>query len=284
MSDDKKRRTINLVIAVLLIITALIALVEGYALQEKTDIVFDRQKERIGIISAMDSETELLLEEAKIDHVDTIGGIDYNVGKLHGQDVVITGTGIGKVLSASGTAAMLNNFNITEVIFTGIAGGVEDETKVLDEVIGTKLIYHDYGTITKDGFKWTTGNTGEMVGKDGYFFCDEKLVDLAYASACEVLGEEHVFKGVIATGDQYIASEEYVDYLDEKFDAKACEMEGAAIGSVCTQYETPFVILRAMSDKADGQSHESFDNMGDIAADNSARIVMHMLDSMQAEK
>jgi adenosylhomocysteine nucleosidase len=269
---------------VILIITALIALVEGCALREKTDIVFDRQKERIGIISAMDSETELLLEEAKIDHVDTIGGIDYNVGKLHGQDVVITGTGIGKVLSASATAAMLNNFNITEAIFTGIAGGVEDETKVLDEVIGTKLVYHDYGTITKDGFKWTTGNTGEMVGKDGYFFCDEELVDLAYASACEVLGEEHVFKGVIATGDQYIASEEYVDYLDEKFDAKACEMEGAAIGAVCTQYETPFVILRAMSDKADGQSHESFDNMGDIAADNSARIVMHMLDSMQAEK
>ena len=86
-----------------------------------------------------------------------------------------------------------------------------------------------------------------------------------------------MFKGVIATGDQFVASESYVDMLQETHDAIACEMEGASIALVCGQYDVPFVVIRAMSDKADGNAHESFDNMGDIAADNSSKIIMQML-------
>ena len=68
--------------------------------------------------------------------------------------------------------------------------------------------------------------------------------------------------------------------LQKDFDAIACEMEGAAIAAVCTQYEKPFVVIRAMSDKADGNATESIENMGDIAADNSSRIVIQMLGSL----
>ena len=96
----------------------------------------------------------------------------------------------------------------------------------------------------------------------------------------EVLGEEHVFKGTIATGDQFIASASYVKILQEQFNAIACEMEGAAIAVVCTQYGVPFVVIRSMSDKADGNAHESYENMVTVAADNSSRIVMKMLDSL----
>ena len=238
------------------------------------------QQEYIGIISAMDNEVELLLAEADIDHVDTFGGVEFHVGELSGQHVVISRSGIGKVLSASATSAMLNNYDISKVIFTGIAGGVGDDTKVLDEVVATRLVQHDYGTMTNDGFVWTTGNTGETTGKDGYYFCDEELVQLAYNSAVQVMGDEHVFKGTIATGDQFIASEEYVKKLQKDFDALACEMEGASIAAVCTQYEKPFVVIRAMSDKADGNAPESIENMGDIAADNSSRIVIQMLSEM----
>lgn len=238
------------------------------------------QQEYIGIISAMDNEVEFLLAEADIDHVDTFGGVEFHVGELSGQHVVITRSGIGKVLSASATSAMLNNYDISKVIFTGIAGGVGDDTKVLDEVVATRLVQHDYGTMTNDGFVWTTGNTGETTGKDGYYFCDEELVQLAYNSAVQVMGDEHVFKGTIATGDQFIASEEYVKKLQKDFDALACEMEGASIAAVCTQYEKPFVVIRAMSDKADGNAPESIENMGDIAADNSSQIVIQMLSEM----
>lgn len=239
-------------------------------------------EERIGIISAMDNEVALLLKEAEIDHVDTIGGVEFHVGTLHGQPVVIMRSGIGKVMAASALTAMLNNYPISRVIFTGIAGGVGDETQVLDQVIATRLVQHDYGTITNDGFVWSSGVTGAEMGEKDFYTCDPDLVDLAYEAAVLVVGKEHVFKGTIATGDQFVASEEYVRRLQQDFDAIACEMEGASIAAVCTQYGVPFVVIRAMSDKADGNAHESIDNMGDLAADNSSRIVIQMLDAMNS--
>ncbi len=237
----------------------------------------DKGQEYIGIVSAMDNEIEFLLSEAEIDHVDTIGKVEYHVGKLCGQPVIISRSGIGKVLAASGATAMLNNYNIKNVIFTGIAGGVGDETKVLDEVIAERLVQHDYGMISNDGFIWSgTGSMGEL-GDEGYYYCDEELVKRAYDAAVSVVGKEHVFKGTIATGDQFVASEEYVKKLSDDFGAIACEMEGASVAAVCYQYDIPFVIIRAMSDKADGNAYESIENMGDIAANNSGKIVVAML-------
>ena len=238
------------------------------------------QKQYIGIISAMDNEIDLLLDEAEIDGTEMIGDDVFHVGTLCGQPVVIVRSGIGKVNSASTITAMLNNYDISKVIFTGIAGGVGDDTEVLDIVIATGCVQHDYGLVTDDGFDWKSSVSGEKVGDEGYFDCDDELVDLAYDAAVDVVGADHSFKGIIASGDQFISSEEYVEMLQERFNAIACEMEGAAVASVCTAYKTPLVIIRAMSDKADGKAHETYDNMGDIAAENSNRIVIEMLESM----
>ena len=188
--------------------------------------------------------------------------------------MVIVKAGVGKVRSASGTATLLNSYNPSHVFFTGIAGGVGDETKVLDVVVATDLVQHDYGQITNDGFEWS----GEYGGVDGYYLCDQDLVDLAYNSAVYVVGEDHVFKGTIATGDQFIASESLVELLQNNFDALACEMEGAAVADVCTQYQVPFVVIRTMSDKADGKAHVTYDYFRDQAADNSSQIVMQLLE------
>lgn len=237
-------------------------------------------KETVGIISAMDNEAALLLAEAEIDHTDTVGGVDFHVGTLCGMPVVIARSGIGKVLASAGITAMLNRYPITRVIFTGIAGGVGDETAVLDEVIATRLVQHDYGMITNDGFVWSSGVSGEEEGEKSFYLCDPAMVNFACDAAVQVMGEEHVFRGTIASGDQFVASEEYVKRLQADFDALACEMEGAAIAAVCEQYDTPFVVIRALSDKADGNAHESIDDFGDLAADNSSRIVMRMLDVM----
>ena len=166
--------------------------------------------------------------------MDTIGGVDFHVGTLHWQPVVIMRSGIGKVMAASAATAMLNNYPISKVIFTGIAGGVGDETQVLDQVIATRLVQHDYGTITNDGFVWSSGVTGEEMGEKVFYTCDPDLVDLAFEAAVQVVGEDHVFKGTVATGDQFVASEEYVRRLQQDFDAIACEMEGASIAAVCT--------------------------------------------------
>ena len=229
---------------------------------------------RTGIISAMPNEVDLLLKRAEIDRVDRIGSVDFNVGTLCGRPVVIAQAGIGKILSAAGTAAMLNNYDISEVIFTGIAGGVGDETRVLDVVIATQLVQHDFGQILGEGFEWAEGDSGE----GGYYACDAGLVEDAYRAAVDVVGPDHVFKGIVASGDQFVASEQYVKKLQDDFDAIACEMEGASVALVCRQYGVPFVVIRTMSDKADGAAHENYENMADIAAGNSCRIVMELLD------
>lgn len=241
------------------------------------------EKSYIGIISAMPIEVEYLLGKASIDHVDTIGGREFHVGRLCGQDVVITQAGVGKALSAAGAAAMLSRFPVTSVLFTGIAGGVGDETRVLDVVIATDLIQHDYGFYTQNGFEWSP----LFSGTDGHCPCDPGLVDLACKAAADVVGETHIHRGLVATGDQFVASEAYVKLLRERFGAIACEMEGASVAAVCSQYKVPCVVIRTMSDKADGNASSSFEQLAGTAADNSGRIVtamLEMLSSRVAEK
>lgn len=131
------------------------------------------EKEYIGILSAMDNEVRLLLSETEVDHVDTLGGVEYHVGTLSGKDVVIARAGVGKVLAASGAAAMLDKYPISALIFTGIAGGVGEETAVLDIVIGDELVQHDFGNMTNDGFQWTPPFNS---GGSGFYECDERLI------------------------------------------------------------------------------------------------------------
>ena len=241
----------------------------------------EKVKDYIGIVSAMDNEIDLLLKEAVIDRVDTIADVEYHIGSLHGQPVIITRSGIGKVRAASGVTAMLTEYPVSKVIFTGIAGGVADETQVLDEVIATRLVEHDYGILSNDGFEWRSGDPGYGGEPGVYYDCDSRLVQLAYDAAVEVVGKNHTFKGTIATGDQFIANSEYVEKLRKDYDAYACEMEGASVAVVCAKYDTPFVVIRALSDKADGNAHDSYENFGNTAADNSSRIVINILDSIE---
>ena len=241
----------------------------------------EKQTEYIGIISAMDNEIDILLDKAEIDRVDMVADMEYHVGKLRGVPVIISRAGIGKINAATGITTMLNNYPIAKVIFTGIAGGIADETKVLDEVIATNLVEHDYGILSNDAFTWRSGDPGFGNETGVYYDCDNQLVELAYNSAVEVLGENHVFKGTVASGDQFVSSSEYVKKLKDDYNAYACEMEGVAIAVVCTKYKKPFVVLRTLSDKADGNAHESYENFGDHAGDNSSRIVLKMFESLK---
>ena len=168
---------------------------------------------------------------------------------------------------------MIDNFPIDSLIFTGIAGGVGDETEVLDEVIATQLVQHDYGQITNDGFEWFEG----YVGDNGRYPCDDALVDLAYRAAVKVVGADHAFKGTIATGDQFIASEEYVKLLQDDFDAIACEMEGAAVGTVCYRNGVPFAILRSISDDWNNNELMDFMKFRALAAERSIRVIAEFI-------
>lgn len=233
----------------------------------------------IGIVSAMDIEIDLLLKQTDIKESKTIANATFHVGELKGKDVIITRAGIGKINAASSFSCVLNHYDLSKVIFTGVAGGVKDEESVLDQVVGTKVVEHDYGYRGNDGFFWCGGDPGIQEPGE-YYVCDPSLVDLAYDCSLATLKEQKVFKGVIASGDQFVASSEYVSYLESQFDAYACEMEGAAIAKVCEAYEKPFVIMRTLSDKADGQARESYVDFMDVAADQSCAIVLKMLESL----
>ena len=237
---------------------------------------------RIGILTAMENEIRALLSRAEVERTDTIGGVTFYVGKMCGRDVVIAQAGVGKVLSAAGASTMLNQYDVKALIFTGVAGGVGDETRVLDMVIATELVQYDYGFRKEDGFHWSrpifTSNPGT-----GHFICDTDLAESAWNAAVSVVGREHTFRGTIVSGDQFVSSESFVRELQENFGAVACEMEGAAVASVCEQYGVPFVVIRSMSDKADGKAHETILNMMDLAAEHCCRVLTKMLEDMGKE-
>ncbi len=236
---------------------------------------------RTAVISAMAVELDALVKAADIEKETVIGGNTFYVGTLNGEDVVLVQAGIGKVLAASCTAALLNNFTVTGVIFTGIAGGVGDEVNVMDMVIGTALVQHDYGTETNDGFVWNGEAAADQ--ETGMIPVDPTLSKLAYDSACSVLGAEKVHQGVIATGDQFVASESYVKELQTKFNALACEMEGGSVARVCDQFGVPCTVIRCMSDKADGLAHDTYAFNYTEASNTSASVVMEMLKTLGTE-
>jgi adenosylhomocysteine nucleosidase len=240
----------------------------------------EENKEYIGIVSAMDNEIDLLVREAKIDFIEEHGGVTYRVGTLKNKNVIIASSGVGKIRCASGTTAMLHEFNVSKMIFTGIAGGVADETEVMDQVIATSIVEHDYGRLSDEGLEWKGGDPGYGTEPGVVYKPDAKLVDLAYESATSVMAGGNVFKGCIATGDQFIASQAYVEHLRKDFNALACEMEGASVAAVCEVYEKPYVVIRTLSDKADGQAHEYYENFADLAAEQSSRIVLKMMESL----
>lgn len=236
-------------------------------------------KSYIGIVSAMDNEISLLLDETKIEEEKSIGEYKFYVGELKNKPVVIFRSGIGKIYASSAVTTLFNNFNISKLIFTGIAGGIRDDENVLDEVIGTCIIEHDYGFVTNDGFVWGGGDPGKKEPGE-YYYCDKDLVNLAYESAVSTINNHNVFKGLIATGDQFISSSDYVKMLNDNYNAYACEMEGAAVAKICQLYKKPFVVLRTLSDKADGEAHDSYQNFGDDAADQSCKIVLKMFETI----
>ena len=236
----------------------------------------------LGIVSAMSVELNALVEATKISKTEEIAGNTFYEGVLNGVDVVLVKAGIGKVLAASCAETLIDTYHVGGIVFTGIAGGVGDDVNVMDMVIATELVQHDYGTETNSGFEWN-GEAGSNQ-ETGMIPVDESLSKIAYDSACTVLGAEKVHQGVIATGDQFISSESYVKELQTKFNALACEMEGASVARVADEFHVPCAILRCMSDKADGIAHDTYAFNYTEASNTSASVVKEMLNTIAQDR
>ena len=230
---------------------------------------------RVGIIGAMDEEVDILKEIMDIQDTVEKSGLRFYIGKLEDKDVVLVRCGIGKVNAALCTQILLSEFNVNSIVNTGVAGALHDELGVYDIVISTDAMYHDFDT-TVFGNK-----IGEIPRMDTSIFkADEKLINAAYESSKKEVRSHKVVKGRVVTGDIFISSMELKDKLVNELGAYCGEMEGAAIAHVCHVNKVPFVIIRAMSDKADGSADVTYEEFVQEAAHNSKDIVLNMLRHM----
>tara|TARA_Y100001934_G_scaffold273682_1_gene364409 strand:+ start:561 stop:1358 length:798 start_codon:yes stop_codon:yes gene_type:complete len=234
----------------------------------------DTTYERFGIMSALDSELRLLLSQATVHQTITIGNVDYHLATLQSRDVVLVQAGGYGILPSASTSILIHELGVDAIIFTGIAGGVAEETKVMDVVVSKDLVIHDCGTETNNGFVWKP-DCG--VHSDGSIPADKNLRQASVDAARQVVGDNHVFEGTIASGEAFIASESYVRFLRSKFNAYAVESEGGPVARVAYEFNVPVVVIRTLSDLADGNATQSFTKFADKAADNSAQVVMEIL-------
>lgn len=226
---------------------------------------------KIAVIGAMEQEVELLraaLQDAK---TETIANSEYTTGTYEGKEVVLLKSGIGKVNAAMSTTILLEKFNPKVVINTGSAGGFDAALNVGDIVISDEVRHHDVD-VTAFGYE-----IGQMAGMPAAYKSDEKLMEVAKQAVKEV-GEHHYSVGLICSGDVFMSNPERVEAVREDFPTmKAVEMEAAAVAQVCHQFNTPFVVIRALSDIAGQESSMSFDEFLPVAAKHSTEIVLNAI-------
>lgn len=228
----------------------------------------------IGIIAAMAEELEILLKDLTLEEKREKANMIFHKGSLYGKDVVAVVCGIGKVNSAICTQILASEYSVDKVINVGVAGGIGKDIYPGDIVVAENLVQHDMDT-TAFGDK-----VGQIPRLDTFDFkCDEEMVALA-KKACEEISEINSFTGRIASGDQFVANIEKIQWLDNEFGAISCEMEGASIAQVCYLNSIPFVVIRSISDNANNGAHMDYQKFIPVAVKNSTRILKQMLEMM----
>ncbi|WP_054028035.1 5'-methylthioadenosine/adenosylhomocysteine nucleosidase [Bacillus sp. FJAT-28004] len=225
---------------------------------------------KIGIIGAMAEEIELLHEHVNVVSEVTKAGITYYEGKLHGKTIIYCKSGVGKVNAAVCTQILLD-LGADCVLFTGVAGAVDPELNIGDIVVSTSCVQHDMDC-TPLGFARGT----IPFHPKSEFPADERLIELASAASNRLFSGRSL-QGKVLSGDQFIASREMVKLLHETLQGACAEMEGASVAQVCDMNNTPFVIIRSMSDKADGSAHVNFQEFTVTASNNSYQIIDDIL-------
>ena len=225
----------------------------------------------IGIIGAMEPEVALLRQQISDVTITESGGYTFYSGKLSGMQVVLVQSGIGKVASALATALLIQQFKPDAIINTGSAGGFDAELNVGDVVISTEVRHHDVD-VTAFGYE-----IGQVPQMPAAFSAHPALIDAAEQSI-QALGFCKTKKGLIATGDSFICDPARIAVIRQQFPAMlAVEMEGAAIAQVCFMLNTPFVVIRSLSDIAGKESPQSFEAYLEVASKNSSAMVQQLL-------
>jgi adenosylhomocysteine nucleosidase len=228
---------------------------------------------RIAIMGAMPEETDLLVADMQDVAQIILGGRTYHTGTLYGKPVIVVFSRMGKVASAATAATLINKFEVEKIIFTGMAGALSKHLNIGDVVVSSQLIQHDMDASALPQYQ---PFEVPLLGKT-LFSADKDLIDRALTSAslyCQKtifsdissqllsefkLHQPFVYKGIIASGDRFVASKKEVEKLCNAIPGVMCvEMEGAAVAQVCYEHNIPFVACRVISDKANHSAHIDF--------------------------
>ena len=222
----------------------------------------------IGIIGAMDIEVDGIVADMTDISRETVGTMVFIKGVLFDKDVVVCKCGIGKVFAAICTQTMILKYSPAIIINSGVAGALSPELSVLDAVVATDVVQHDMDT----------SPLGDPVGLiSGINVIRINTDETASELICDVAKklEINTIRGTIASGDQFVASNDKKDYIYDTFGALACEMEGASIGQVCYVNGVKFVIIRSISD-GKGEALDYFTFAG-LAAERAIKILKNFV-------
>lgn len=231
---------------------------------------------KLGIIGAMQVEVETLLGCMGEKEARKIAGSVFYEGILEGLPVVVVQCGVGKVNAAICAQILCSCYGVTHLVNTGIAGSLCPELDIGDLVVSRDAMYHDFDC---GGFGYPIG---KVPGMDTVAFLgDEAMITLAHAAA-ETVNPGHTRIGRVASGDQFICDKQVKDRIIANTQALCTEMEGAAIAQTAYRNGVPFVILRAISDKADNSAEMDYPTFETIAAHRCAQVTTAMAKALNA--
>lgn len=226
----------------------------------------------LGIIGAMKAEVEQLKQEMKQPEVVNVAGMEFYKGSIGEKEVVVVQSGIGKVSAALCVQILADRFGVDGVVNTGIAGSLKAEINIGDLVLSTDAIQHD---VDATNFGYPLGEIPQLGTLN--FEADAHLRSLAKKCCEEVNPDISVYEGRVLTGDQFICDKNKKAWLSETFDGSCTEMEGAAIAQAAYLNKIPFLIVRAISDKADDSAsmdYPEFERQAIIHSTNLTRALI----------
>ena len=237
---------------------------------------------KIGIIGAMNVEVEKLKNDMNIKNIRKKAGMEFCEGELKGKEVVVVRSGVGKVNAAVCTQILIDLFDVDAVINTGIAGSLNPAIDIGDIVISTDVLHHDMDAVN---FGYPLGQIPQMdvfsFPADVFSFpADETLAQKA-KNVCEQVNPEiKVFRGRVVSGDQFVADKAVKDRIVENFQGYCTEMEGAAIAQASYLNQIPFIIVRAISDKADDSATMDYPTFEKKAVEHSVRLIEGLMETL----
>lgn len=226
----------------------------------------------LGIIGAMEQEVAKIKDCLEDVSVETRAGMDFYRGSLNGKPVVVVRSGIGKVNAALCTQILADCYHVDGVINTGIAGSLQAAIDIGDIVLSTDAVQHD---MDATGFGYPVGQIPQM---DIFSFpADERLRKLAEECCHKVNPDIRTHIGRVVSGDQFISDKAKKQWLVETFDGSCTEMEGAAIAQAAWLSRIPFLIIRAISDKADDSANMDYETFEEKAIQHSVNLLLEMI-------